>query len=132
MVCESVAVCWNTSCLGSSLPPTPSLQATASRVGSRRAHRLAVCHSQTDNPFVNAGIMYIQNVRAGDAGAWVLEELNRRIERFTYTPESVRELPHSGWSTPPHFANADEQARPSVRTDPTPRPTAMCVCCGVG
>jgi hypothetical protein len=65
---------------------------------------------QTDNPFVNAGIMYVQNVAPGDATAWVLEELNRRIDRFTYRPESVRELPSSGWSTAPHFANADEQA----------------------
>ena len=40
----------------------------------------------------------------------MLEELNRRIDRFTYRPESVKELPSSGWSTPPHFANADEQA----------------------
>ena len=38
------------------------------------------------------------------------QELNRRIYRFTYRPESVRELPNSAWSTPPHFANADEQA----------------------
>ena len=54
--------------------------------------------------------MYIQNVKDGDAGAWVLAELNRRIDRFTYRPESVKELPNSGWSTEPHFANADEQA----------------------
>jgi hypothetical protein len=65
---------------------------------------------QTDNPFVNAGIFYVQNVAAGDAAAWFLQELNRRIDRFTYRPESVRQLPHSEWSTPPHFANADEQA----------------------
>ena len=65
---------------------------------------------QTDNPFVNAGIFYVQNVKPGDASAWFLEELNRRIERFTYHPETVTELPSSGWSTPPHFANADEQA----------------------
>lgn len=65
---------------------------------------------QTDNPFVNAGIMYVQNVHDGDAAAWVLQELNRRIARFTYRPESVRQLPNSGWSNPPHFANADEQA----------------------
>ena len=65
---------------------------------------------QTDNPFVNAGIMYVQNVHDGDAGAWVLQELNRRISRFTYRPESVKELPNSQWSTAPHFANADEQA----------------------
>ena len=65
---------------------------------------------QTDNPFVNAGILYVQNVRDGDAAAWVLNELNRRIHRFTYAPESVRQLPHSSWSSPPHFANADEQA----------------------
>jgi len=65
---------------------------------------------QTDNPFVNAGIMYVQNVQPGDASAWVLQELNRRIDRFTYRPESVRTLPNSAWSTPPHFANADEQA----------------------
>jgi len=65
---------------------------------------------QADNPFVNAGVMYIQNVVPGDSAAWVLQELNRRIDRFTYHPESVTELPHSGWSTPPHFANADEQA----------------------
>jgi len=65
---------------------------------------------QTDNPFVNAGILYVQNVQSGDAAAWVLQELNRRIHRFTYEPESVTLLPHSTWSTPPHFANADEQA----------------------
>ena len=65
---------------------------------------------QTDNPFVNAGVFYVQNARKGDGAAWVLEELNRRIERFTYHPETVKELPNSGWSTPPHFANADEQA----------------------
>ena len=95
---------------------------------------------QTDNPFVNAGIFYVQNVRPGDASAWFLEELNRRIARFTYHPETVTQLPSSGWSTPnpnpnpdpnpkpdpnpnqvtqlpssgwstpPHFANADEQA----------------------
>ena len=33
---------------------------------------------QTDNPFVNAGIFYVQNVKPGDASAWFLEELNRR------------------------------------------------------
>tara|TARA_B110001452_G_scaffold69373_1_gene55961 strand:+ start:954 stop:3251 length:2298 start_codon:yes stop_codon:yes gene_type:complete len=65
---------------------------------------------QTDNPFVNAGIFYVQNVRAGEASAWFLQELNERIARFTYRPESVKELPNSAWSTPPHFANADEQA----------------------
>ena len=65
---------------------------------------------QADNPFVNAGIFYVQNVRPGDASAWFLEELNRRIARFTYHPETVTQLPSSGWSTPPHFANADEQA----------------------
>ena len=65
---------------------------------------------QTDNPFVNAGVFYVQRVRDGDAAAWVLQELNRRIARFTYTPGSVRELPHSGWARAPFFANADEQA----------------------
>ena len=65
---------------------------------------------QTDNPFVNAGIMYVQNAHDGDAAAWVLQELNKRIARFTYDPGSVRQLPNSAWSTPPHFANADEQA----------------------
>ncbi len=65
---------------------------------------------QQDNPFANAGVFYVQNARDGDAASWVLEELNRRIARFTYHPESVRALPHSGWSTPPHFSNADEQA----------------------
>ncbi len=65
---------------------------------------------QADNPWANAGILYVQNVVPGDAASWVLEELNRRIARFTYHPESVRALPHSGWSTPPHFSNADEQA----------------------
>ena len=65
---------------------------------------------QTDNPFVNAGIFYVQHATRDDAAGWLLDELNRRIERFTYRPESVKELPHSGWSTPPHFANADEQA----------------------
>ena len=28
---------------------------------------------QTDNPFVNAGILYVQNVHEGDAAAWVLQ-----------------------------------------------------------
>ena len=28
---------------------------------------------QTDNPFVNAGILYVQNARDGDAAAWVLQ-----------------------------------------------------------
>jgi hypothetical protein len=28
---------------------------------------------QTDNPFVNAGILYVQNVHDGDAAAWVLQ-----------------------------------------------------------
>jgi len=65
---------------------------------------------QADNPWANAGILYVQNVVPGDAASWVLEELNRRIARFTYHPESVRALPHSGWSRPPHFSNADEQA----------------------
>lgn len=65
---------------------------------------------QTDNPFVNAGVLYVQNVQPGDSAAWVLQELNRRIDQFTYHPETVALLPHSGWSTQPHFANADEQA----------------------
>lgn len=65
---------------------------------------------QSDGPFANAGVFYVQHVARGDGAAWVLEELNRRIERFTERPESVRELPNSKWSTSPHFANADEQA----------------------
>merc|ERR1712185_645686 len=65
---------------------------------------------QADNPFANAGIFYVQNVKDGDGAAWVLQELNRRINRFTYTPESVRQLPNSRWARPPYFANADEQA----------------------
>ena len=65
---------------------------------------------QTDGPFVNAGIFYVQRARDGDAAAWVLAELNRRIERFTYRPESVAALPHSSWASAPFFANADEQA----------------------
>ena len=28
---------------------------------------------QTDNPFANAGILYVQNVRDGDAAAWVIQ-----------------------------------------------------------
>jgi len=65
---------------------------------------------QTDNPFVNAGVLYVQNVKPGDASAWLIEELNRRIDRFTYRPETVTQLPNSHWSSPPYFANADEQA----------------------
>ena len=65
---------------------------------------------QVDGPFANAGVFYVQNVRPADGAAWVLSELNRRIERFTYQPESVRDLPNSAWSAPPYFANADEQA----------------------
>lgn len=73
-----------------------------------RDHQLVF---QTDNPFVNAGVFYVQNVRDGDAAAWVLQELNRRIHRFTYKPESVAQLPNSAWANaPPYFANADEQA----------------------
>ena len=50
-------------------------------------------------------------MRGGDAAAWVLQELNRRIARFTYHPETVKDLPNSAWaSAPPYFANADEQA----------------------
>ena len=71
-------------------------------------HNLIV---QTDNPFANAGVFYLQNVKDGDAASWVLKELNRRIARFTYRPESVQQLPNSAWaSAPPYFANADEQA----------------------
>jgi hypothetical protein len=71
-------------------------------------HQLIV---QTDNPFANAGVFYVQNVREGDGAAWVLQELNRRIHRFTYHPESVQQLPDSRWAAaPPFFANADEQA----------------------
>ena len=66
--------------------------------------------AQTDNPFVNAGVFYVQNVRAGDGVAWVLQELNRRVARFTYRPESVAALPDTAWARPPFFANADEQA----------------------
>ena len=40
--------------------------------------------------------MYVQNVQDGDAAAWILAELNRRIDRFTYRPESVR---HALWLT---------------------------------
>jgi hypothetical protein len=65
---------------------------------------------QTDNPFANAGVFYVQNVQSSDAAAWVLQELNRRIARFTYHPESVKQLPSSGWTAAPFFANADEQA----------------------
>ena len=65
---------------------------------------------QTDNPFVNAGVFYVQHTRKGDAAAWVLQELNRRIARFTYDPASVQKLPHSSWARAPYFANADEQA----------------------
>ena len=52
----------------------------------------------------------MQGVGAGDATAWALQELNRRIGRLTYHPESVAQLPHCGWAKPPYFANADEQA----------------------
>jgi len=65
---------------------------------------------QADNPFANAGVFYVQNVRDGDGAAWVLQELNRRVSRFTYHPETVAELPHSSWARAPFFANADEQA----------------------
>ena len=51
--------------------------------------------AQVDGPFLNAGIFYVQHVEYGDATAWALEELNRRIGRLTYHPESVAQLPHS-------------------------------------
>ena len=63
-----------------------------------------------DGPFLNAGIFYVQHVARGDATAWALQELNRRIGRLTYHPESVAQLPHSSWARAPYFANADEQA----------------------
>ena len=63
-----------------------------------------------DGPFLNAGIFYVQHVARGDATAWALQELNRRIGRLTYHPESVAALPHSSWARAPYFANADEQA----------------------
>jgi len=55
--------------------------------GPLAKHNLII---QVDGPFANAGVFYVQNVQPGDGAAWVLEELNRRIQRFTYRPESVR------------------------------------------
>ena len=75
--------------------------------GPMKGHALI---AQVDGPFLNAGIFYVQGVRAGDATAWALQELNRRIDRLTYHPESITQLPHCGWAKPPYFANADEQA----------------------
>lgn len=67
---------------------------------------------QQDNPFANAGVFYIRGASstAADGATWVLSELNSRIARFTYRPESVRDLPNTGWSQPPYFSNADDQA----------------------
>ena len=73
---------------------------------------------QADNPFVNAGIFYVQNVRPGDASAWFLEELNRRIARFTYHPETVTQLPSSGWSTPNPNPNPDPNPKPNPKPNP--------------
>jgi hypothetical protein len=78
--------------------------------GVMAAHSLI---AQVDGPFLNAGIFYVQHVEYGDATAWALEELNRRIGRLTYHPESVAQLPHSSWARAPYFANADEQAGPN-------------------
>jgi hypothetical protein len=62
---------------------------------------------QTDNPFVNAGVLYVQNVQPGDAAAWVLEELNRRIYRFTYEPQTVSrtDYPQIQRTSPPKAAH---------------------------
>ncbi|EOD31305.1 hypothetical protein EMIHUDRAFT_232076 [Emiliania huxleyi CCMP1516] len=63
-----------------------------------RDHAIVV---QADNPFANAGLLWAQRgakyERLADSerstrvrhSAWVLEELNRRIDRFTYRPESA-------------------------------------------
>ena len=83
--------------------------------GVMAAHSLI---AQVDGPFLNAGIFYVQHVARGDATAWALEELNRRIGRLTYHPESVAQLPHSSWARAPYFANADEQAGPQQMLSP--------------
>ena len=88
-----------------------------------------------DGPFLNAGIFYVQRVARGDATAWALQELNRRIGRLTYHPESVAQLPHSSWARAPYFANADEQAAQArhrllslatARLVPSPPVTSYC------
>ena len=45
---------------------------------------------QRDGPIANAGIIYVQNVRAGDAASWVLQELTRRMHLFLFHPEAVK------------------------------------------
>ena len=64
-------------------------------------------HAQWDAPFVNAGVFYAQGLRKGDAGAWVLAELHRRVALFMYHPEAVKQV--VPWAVKPFFSNADEQ-----------------------
>jgi hypothetical protein len=60
-----------------------------------------------DRPMVNAGVLYVQNVREGDGAAWVLRELSRRIHLFMFQPEAVAW--YVPWAVAPFFANVDEQ-----------------------
>lgn len=63
--------------------------------------------AQWDAPYVNAGVFYVQGLRKGDGGSWVLSELHRRIALFMYHPEAVKVV--VPWAVAPYFSNADEQ-----------------------
>ena len=63
--------------------------------------------AQRDGPLVNAGMLYVQNVRRGSGAAWALEEAARRVHLFLWNPEAVADL--VPWARRPFFANADEQ-----------------------
>ncbi|KOO33156.1 hypothetical protein Ctob_011319 [Chrysochromulina tobinii] len=49
---------------------------------------------QTDNPFVNAGILYVQNVHDGDAAAWVLQA---RFKKDRGDPHAAQLMRDGGW-----------------------------------
>ena len=63
--------------------------------------------AQHDEPFVNAGVFYAQNIKPDGGAAWLLKETARRVHTFLYHPEEVRRVVK--WAKPPYFANADEQ-----------------------
>ena len=63
--------------------------------------------AMSDRPMINAGVLYVQDVRPGDGASWVLRELSRRIHSFLLRPSTVHE--YIPWAQPPYFANVDEQ-----------------------
>ena len=78
-----------------------------------------------DGPFLNAGIFYVQRVARGDATAWALQELNRRIGRLTYHPESVAQVRVSPNPNPNPNPDPDPNPDPTPIPNPNPNPTPL-------